>query len=221
MTSPASPLVVTVHVDFVCPWCYLGTERLDRAIAAAGLADRVVIARRPFLLAPDLPAEGVDLADHLRQKYGADPAAMFERVSAVAREDGLPLDFSRQRRFYPTVAAHALMADLIATGASEATQRAIERDLFRLNFVDGGNLADLETLVALAARHGRDPASTRAALSDPARIAQVRSEAAAASAAGLRGVPAFRFPDGATLSGAQPEATLIAALRQAAASRPR
>jgi predicted DsbA family dithiol-disulfide isomerase len=209
-------IVIEVHVDYVCPWCYIGTERLDRAIAASGLADRVVVRRRPFLLDPDLLPEGVDLAERLRKKYGGDPEQMFERVENVARSVGLTLDFTKQRRTYPTSAAHALMAWLVDGGASEATQRAVERELFETHFVKAGNIASLETLVEIGSRHGQDAASVRAALSDPATIEGARKAALAASAQGVRGVPHFRFPTGEVISGAQQESMLEAAIRKSA-----
>ncbi len=209
-------IVIEVHVDYVCPWCYIGTERLDRALAASGLGERVVVRRLPFLLDPDLPPDGVDLAEHLRKKYGGDPEQMFERVENVAKSVGLKLDFTKQRRTYPTVAAHALMAHLVADGAPEATQRAVERELFETHFVKAGNIANLETLVEIAARHGLDGTSVRAALADPARIDAARKVALGSSAKGVRGVPHFRFPTGEVISGAQHESLLEAAIRKSA-----
>ena len=211
-----APIAIDVYVDYVCPWCYIGTTRLDRAIAASGLAGRVVVRRLPFLLDADVPDEGVDLAERLRQKYNRDPKAMFAQVEAVAKETGIPLDFSKQPRIYSTVAAHVLMRHAIASGASEAVQRAIEAALFKLHFVDGGRISDHETLVQIAVANGLAEAPTRAALADPAAAADVRRLARAD--ADVQGVPYFRFPGGETLSGAQPEATLTDAIKRAAKS---
>lgn len=216
MPTKKAEIVIEVHVDYVCPWCYIGTERLDRAIAASGLGDRVVVRRVPFLLDPELPPEGVDLAERLRKKYGGDPEQMFERVENVARSVGLTLDFTKQRRTYPTAAAHALMAWLVKEGAPEATQRAVERELFETHFVKAGNISSLDTLVEIAARHGQDAAAARAFLADPVQVEAAREAALGASTKGVRGVPHFRFPTGEVISGAQHESLLEAAIRKSA-----
>jgi hypothetical protein len=51
--STEAPLVVDVYTDLVCPWCFIGTERLDHAVASSGLGARVVLRHHAFLLQPD------------------------------------------------------------------------------------------------------------------------------------------------------------------------
>lgn len=212
--AAAEPIVVEVYTDLVCPWCFIGMERLDRAIAASGLEGRVVVRHRAFLLQPDTPEEGVDVAAHLRAKIGRDPAEMFARVEAAARESGIALDLSAQPRIYPTVRAHALLRRAEERG----TQRALERALFRAYFVEGVDLTQLSALYAIAAAHGFTEEEARRIVEDPAELAAVRREAGEAARRGVRGVPFFVFPDGTRFSGAQSEETLRAALVQAARS---
>jgi predicted DsbA family dithiol-disulfide isomerase len=207
-----APVVVEVYTDLVCPWCFIGTERLDRAIAASGLGARVVVRHRAFLLQPDTPDEGTDIRAYLRAKTGREPTEMFQHVEAVAKESGIDLDLSRQPRLYPTVRAHALLRRAADAGA----QRALERALFRTYFLEGRDLTDLSALVGVATQHGFSDAEARRIVQDPAELAAVREEAQQAGARGVRGVPFFVFPGGRTLSGAQSEATLLAALKEGA-----
>lgn len=207
-TPPAKPIVVEVYADMVCPWCFVGTERLDQAVAQSGLGQRVVVQHKTFLLSPDTPDEGVDVAQMLREKTGREPAELFARVEAFAKESGLPLDLSKQPRQYPTVKGHALLRHAAAKG----TQRALEQALFRANFLDGKNISDEATLIGLAAPHGFTADEVKRIVNDPQELAAVRTEAQAASRAGITGVPFFVFPDGQRLSGAQPVETLRQAL---------
>lgn len=210
-TGP-TPIVVEVTTDLVCPWCYLGTERLDRAIAASGHAARVEVRHQPFLLSPETPDEGTDVTAYLRAKTGREPKEMFARVEAVARESGLPLDLSKQPKLYPTVRGHALLQ----RAQSPQQQRALERALFRAYFVDGTDLTSRAALVAIATAHGFDEQTAKRIVDDPAELTAVREAARGAAQRGVTGVPLFAFPGGKKLSGAQSEGALRAAIVEAA-----
>lgn len=85
------------------------TERLDRAIAASGLQQRVVLRHHAFLLQPDVPPEGTDIATYIRTRYGREPDE--SHVEAMARESGIALDMTKQTRFYQTLYAHTLLRE--------------------------------------------------------------------------------------------------------------
>lgn len=59
--------------DVVCPWCFIGSRRLEQALV--GLADELdaEVCYHPFFLDPNLPKQGVSLPEKLRRKYGVDP----------------------------------------------------------------------------------------------------------------------------------------------------
>jgi predicted DsbA family dithiol-disulfide isomerase len=210
----ATPIVVEVYTDLVCPWCFIGTERLDRAIAASGLATRVIVRHRAFLLQPDTPDEGIDIRAYLQAKTGREPTEMFRHVEAVAKQSSIPLDLSKQPRLYPTIRAHALLR----RAAERGTDRALERALFRTYFLEHSDLTTVSTLVTLATHHSFTEAEARRIINDPADLTAVREEARQATARGITGVPYFIFPGGRTLSGAQSEQALLAALTESAGS---
>lgn len=206
------PLVVEVYTDLVCPFCFIGTERLDRAIAASGLQDRVVLRHRSYLLRPDTPPEGIDIHAYLRERTGRDPSESFGRIEAMAKEVGLDLDLSKQRINPPTIYAHALLHE----AGDRGTQRALERDLYRAHFIEAVNISDPSVLASIASAHGFSEDEVRRIISDENVLTAVRQESTAGRQRGVRGVPFFIFPDGNSISGAQSEEVLRAALERAA-----
>ena len=207
---------VEVFSDVVCPWCYIGVERLERVRSAPGEGVALRVEFKPFLLQPGVPPEGLDLAEMLRKKYGGDPKEMFARVEHVARESGVALDFSKVRRMYSTLGAHAL----IAHAAAKGTQWALTRALFRAYFLEEKNISDADVLADLGAQHGFTRDEARALVTDSAELARVRVEASEASRGGIRGVPFFVFDRRVAVSGAQPEETLRAAVAKVSAATP-
>jgi predicted DsbA family dithiol-disulfide isomerase len=103
-----NPIEIDIYSDFVCPWCFVGSRRLQQALGSFNNLD-VVIRHHPYLLYPNISADGVDLRDSLALRYGHQPGLMFVTVEAAGREAGLPLDFSTVTRVYSTVDAHTLV----------------------------------------------------------------------------------------------------------------
>ncbi len=205
--------------DVVCPWCLIGTRHLD--LALKDLPDvKATVRFRPFLLDPTTPPEGVDLRERLRQKFGANPESMFGRVEGAARAAGIPLDFSKVRRSVNTLRAHTLLRHALGGGDASgiAKQGEVARALFQAYFLEGRDIGEVEVLSAIAAEHGLDAADARKAVTDDAGLAQTKKEAAEASAQGVTGVPFFILDGRLALSGAQPPATLRAAIERALAA---
>ncbi|MCX5479876.1 DsbA family oxidoreductase [Kaistia geumhonensis] len=201
-------LSIDLVTDIVCPWCFIGLTRLDRALQESGI--EAEIRHHPYFLDPDLPEDGVDVAERLKAKYGGDIGAMFARVEAEAKKSGIALDLSRQPRQRPTDRAHAL----IAAAEAKGTQHALARALFETHFMEHRNIADPEVLAEVGARFGFTKDEALAAIDTPA-LARVREAAAGMAQMGIGGVPFFVFDRRLALSGAQAEETFIDALRQA------
>lgn len=204
-------VTVELYTDFSCPWCYIGVERMAALMSSTTFTKPVTVIHRVYLLDPSLPEEGVNIAENLRAKYGREPSEMFARVEEAAHASGLPLDFSKVERNYPTIRAHAL------TRAAEqrGTQDAVKLALFRAHFVESKNIYALDTLVDIGAANGFQPEEVHAIVTDEGLLSELRAEASQARGRGVRGVPYFLFNDGASLSGAQPEAALLNAMTRA------
>lgn len=205
-------LRIDIFSDVVCPWCFVGHQRLSRATAALGVTPEIHY--RPFLLQPDAPEGGLDILEMLRRKYNADPSQMFATVEKAARESGLELDLSKQRFMYPTVFAHTLLRHAEGKG----TQPALARALFEEYFQRATNISDVEELVRIAGAHGFEPSEVREILASEKELETTRNMAFEASRGGIRGVPFYVFNEKIGLSGAQPEAVFQEAIRKATAS---
>lgn len=204
------PVEIDMYTDFTCPWCYIGAERISALLERYDFTERVRVNHRVYLLSPNTPEEGVNIADNLRQKYGREPSEMFERVESVAHAAGLSLDYSKIERSYPTLRAHAL----VLHAANKGTQNALKRDLFRANFVDARNIHDVDVLIELGVQHGFTEKDVRKIVKDEQNLNDVRKQAYA-SARVAQGVPYFVMNDDEGLSGAQPEQALIEAIQRA------
>jgi len=202
-------LQVDLFADVVCPWCYLGSERLERVLAALGRPARVT--HHPFMLDPNTPEAGDDIPARLRRKYGVPPEQLWARLEGEARKSGLELDLSKQRLSYPTARAHALLV----AAAAKGTQRDLARALYRANFQDARNINDPAVLAEVAAPHGFAADEVARIAADEPGLRAVRDEALAAAAAGISGVPFFVFAERIAVAGAQPETVLRDAIDQA------
>ncbi|BCP53261.1 polyketide synthase [Kaistia sp. 32K] len=204
-----SELQIDVVTDIVCPWCFIGVVRLGKVLARTGTAARII--HHPFLLDPDVPPEGIDVAEKLRKRLGGDPSAMFARVEAEARKSGIALDLSKQPRQRPTLAAHTLIRHALDKG----TQDALARALFEAHFLEARNIADPAVLVEIATRFGFAEEEARSLVGDAAELAITRQLALDAAQGGISGVPFFVFDRRLALSGCQPEDVFEQALAQA------
>ena len=206
-------MIVDVYHDIVCPWCRIGKANLDRALAGWE-GEPVEVRWRPFLLNPEAPTAGGDLATYFRETKGvADPAPIFRRVEAAGASARLHFDFARAR-VGPTQDAHRLL--LLVAPERRAT---VLDALHRVYFEEGGDLADHALLTDAAAEAGEDRATILARLASDEGEAEL-AEALRASQATVRGgVPFFAFGATCALSCAQPPETLRAAMRETVAAR--
>jgi predicted DsbA family dithiol-disulfide isomerase len=204
-------LPIDIVSDVICPWCFIGTRRLEQALESMPQPVDVSLTYRPFLLDPSTPPEGADLRERLRAKYGADPERMFATVEAAARSSGIPLDFAKVRRTPSTVPAHTLLRHAITRG----TQRALAHALFEAYFLEGRDVGNVDVLATIAARHGFDTDEAARLVRDDDELRQTREESAELAASGVHGVPFFVFDGRLAVNGAQPPDVLRGAIERA------
>ncbi len=208
-------LTIDVVSDVVCPWCFIGKRRLEGALAlyAGEHADAPapVVTWRPFQLNPDLPDDGMGRAAYVARKFGTRGGAVYDRVAAAGREVGIAFAFDRIVRQPNTVAAHSL-TELARAGAK---QDALVEALFKAYFLDGVDLTARANLVAIATGAGLARADVEAWLDNAQASAMVRTEDARAREIGIEGVPFFIFNGRLAVSGAQPSAVLLEAMKRA------
>ncbi|MGF7233623.1 MAG: DsbA family oxidoreductase [Frankia sp.] len=203
---------VEIWSDVVCPWCYIGKRRFERALASFEHADEVDVVWRSFQLDPTAPAGGQD-GDALVAKYGMSPeraAQVRSDVTTTAAADGLEYHLGSERN-PNTFDAHRL----IHLAASKGLGDVAEERLFAANFTERANVGDPDTLVRLLADIGIDADETRAVLASDTYAAEVRHDLSEARALGATGVPFFVLDRAIGVSGAQSSDLLTDALRQA------
>lgn len=212
--STLKPLKIDVVSDVVCPWCYIGKKRIERALAMVPDVP-VEVQWRPFFLNPWVPREGMSREDYLTTKFGSVDAykGIAQRVVAAASEEGLSYHPERVQRQPNTIDCHRLIHWAEAKGkAAEMKQRLME-----LYFRDGGDLTDSEVLVRAAADCGLDPDDVRKRLATDEDVALISGHAQEASDKGISGVPTFVFAQKYAVSGAQAPELLARAIRQVSA----
>jgi predicted DsbA family dithiol-disulfide isomerase len=203
-------LKIDVWTDVVCPWCLVGSERLDQAIAKLPAGTTVDVENHPFYLDPNTPAEGYDVAEMLRTKYGRDPREMQGRVEDEARKAGLALDLSQQPRSYPTKKAHTLTR----LARDKGTQHALANAIAAAYFLEHRLINEDEVLADIAEQHGFTRQEALAIIADPEALARTEALAQAAARNGIQGVPFFVLQGKYALSGAQPQEVFDGALVQ-------
>src|SRR5262245_50599730 len=131
---------IEVFSDLICPWCFIGKRRLDRALSGTA-SEGVTVRWRPFQLYPDLPIGGVDRAAFYKARFGqdADSRKIGERIGAEANDAGITLDFARIERVPNTLAGHRLVSFF----DEDPRQHALMDDLFTAYFSEGRDLGDL------------------------------------------------------------------------------
>ena len=191
---------IDVVADVICPWCFVGKRRLERALALRPDLT-ATLSWRPFELNPDLPSDGIPRELYLSAKFGNSRAAdrLNAVVSAAGRAEGIEFDFARIRRTPNTLRAHRLVHLASDKGAAG---RIVEA-LFRAYFVDGLDVGEIDTLAELAARAGLDETETLQYLMSDAGTPEVRAEEHRARRLGIHAVPYFVLERGYAISGAQ------------------
>lgn len=197
---------IDIFSDVICPWCFIGKKRLEKALALRPLPD-LQIHWRAFQLNPGMPAEGMDRQAYLAAKFGGPDSAqrIYDTVGAAGRRSGVAFAFDKITRTPNTVAAHRLVRFAERFGRQDAMVEA----LFQAYFLQGRNLSDLDALAEIAAVAGLDRAAVRGYLDSDEDTETVLAEDAYARKLGIGGVPCFIVDGRYALSGAQePEAFL-------------
>ena len=213
-----SPMKVEIWSDVVCPWCYIGKRRFEKALAQFEPQAAVEVTYRSFELNPRAqPDEGTDLATRLAHKYGVsvDQArAMNQRVTDAAAGEGLEyrLDIARPGN---TFDAHRLLH----LAAAEGRQAELKERLMQGYFMEGRPIGDADALVTLATEVGIDAARAREVLAGAEFAGAVRADERVAAELGISGVPFFVFDRRFGVSGAQPPEAMAAALQHAWSER--
>jgi predicted DsbA family dithiol-disulfide isomerase len=191
---------IDIVSDVICPWCFIGKRRLEKALALRSELEPE-ITWRPFQLNPSMPDEGMERRAYLAAKFGGDAHAdrIYANVTEAGATVGIPFAFDRIRRTPNTRDAHRLIRYAALAGRADAAVEA----LFQAYFIEGRDIGSHATLTEVAGELGLDEKAAALWLASPAERDDVLAEDRGARRLGINAVPCFIFAGQYAISGAQ------------------
>ncbi|MHC8285761.1 DsbA family oxidoreductase [Pseudomonas sp. XS1P51] len=207
---------IQVTYDFICPWCWIGEENLERALAASGFSTDRQITFLPYQLNPDMPVQGMDRKAYRSGKFGswARSQAMDAQVTHAGKAVGLAFDYERVEKTPNTLAGHRLVWREQQAGRDASF---LVKAIFKAYFGEGRDIGDLNVLADIAAETGLDRGAIVDFLDTDEGTAEVLKLEAKTKASGVRSVPSIQIADD-VISGAQPTEVMIQVLRRSQAT---
>ena len=204
---------IEIYSDVVCPWCFIGKRRLERALDQLNGAAQPHITWRPFQLNPTMPKGGMNRTTYLEAKFGSLDAfrQMEEHVLAAGAAERIPFALEKVARAPNTFMAHRL----IRYAGQQGRQDAAVESLFRGYFTEGSDIGSVTVLSQLAGHAGLDAVAVESFLQREEGATEVKAEEAAGHRLGIHGVPYFVINGSISISGAQPPDIFVSALQQA------
>jgi len=201
--------VIEVVSDVVCPWCYIGKRRLEKALAIAG-QQAAQVRWKAFELNRNAPKDGFERESYRARKFGSAAYAkqLEAHVSDAGKDAGIEFSFNRIERVPNTLDAHRL----IWLAGRDGSQDAMVENLFRAYFIEGLDVGSGEVLKRVAAESHLDAVKVEELLQSNLGRREVLEEERDAHAHGVSGVPTFFVGGAPIISGAQKPELLASAL---------
>eukprot|EP01118_Nematostelium_gracile_P006496 TRINITY_DN2087_c0_g1_i1.p1 TRINITY_DN2087_c0_g1~~TRINITY_DN2087_c0_g1_i1.p1 ORF type:complete len:212 (-),score=57.70 TRINITY_DN2087_c0_g1_i1:59-694(-) len=195
---------VQIVSDTICPWCYVGKKRFEKAITMAPKDLQFQVEWLPFFLDPTLPKDGVSKQDHYYRKFGPSFEQMEKRMLQVGKDEGISFSYGGQ--VANTLNSHRL----IDYAHRHGKQNEVVNELFRNYFEEEKNLGSVDTLVEAASKAGLDANAARQYLNSEEDVDSTKKKVKdIVREYNVTGVPYFIFNDSIALSGAQEPATFL------------
>jgi len=206
-------LAVDVFSDVICPWCYIGKRRLEKAIAAVEDQHDMQVRWHPFQLNPTMPKEGISRKEYRSRKFGSWERSreLDAKVIAVGESEGIYFAFDKTERTPNTVDAHRL----IWLADQNDCQDAVVEALFRAYFTEGQDIGNQQTLIDLVSESGLDRQAAEVMLNSDDGMDVIAQAGERSQRHQVDGVPFFIINNAITLSGAQAPETFLDAFNQA------
>lgn len=204
---------VEIWSDVVCPFCYIGKRRFERALEQFEYSDEIDVQWKSFQLNPDEETDpDANLTEHLAQSKGISvnqARAMQQRVVSMADGENLTFNFDQ------SVVANSFDAHRLLQFAKEHDKGSDAKEvLFHAYFTDGKNIDDREVLSDLAAEIGLESTKTVKILGGDQFANAIKHDIQIAKSMNVRGVPFFLFNRNFAISGARETSVFLKALKQ-------
>ena len=207
-------LQIEIYSDVICPWCYVGKRRLERALRQVRNTVKTHVAWKPFQLNPTMPKDGMDRTAYLEAKFGSLDVfkEMEERLLEAGSTEQISFAFEKIARTPNTFLAHRL----IWQAGIQGRQDAVVEQLFKGYFEKGLDIGSPSILAELANRAGLGAGEF---LKSEAGVTEVKVEESMGHRLGIRGVPYFVLGGTYGISGAQPPEVFLSAFQRGKADR--
>lgn len=196
---------VEIWSDIVCPFCYIGKRHYEKAIQELGFNEEIEVVWRSYQLDPTTKVDKskkVNSYESFAEKKGisvAQAKQMFDNVKQMAAKAGLNYNFDI------SVPANTKRAHLVLQKAKEkGLGDALKEQLLKAYFMEGKDVDDENTLIALGKTVGLTEAEVKTALTDATYNLKLQADLKQASEYGITGVPFFVVDGKYGISGAQP-----------------
>lgn len=197
---------IDIIVDTICPWCYVGKRRFEKALSIRPQPD-LEVGWRAFQLNPRMPSEGMDRRDYVAEKFGGMDRArtVHDSLAEAGAEEGIEFNFRDIERTPNTVHSHRL----VRHAAEHGLQTPVISAVFDAYFLDGQDIGEPEILANIAASAGLDREETLHFLQSDIDFEAILAEDELARRLGVNGVPCFIVNRKYAVSGAQSPEVLV------------
>ena len=189
-----------IFSDTICPWCYIGKKRLDKAIQKhPGVTIKQTW--RPFQLNPSMPAEGMDRQEYLVSKFGSPDAAktIYDNIYEEGKKEAIEFNFDAIETTPNSFNSHRLLA----LAYRYDVQDQILEDLFESYFIRGEDIGNPNILLSIAVNNSLNEEEFKNYLSDQQNIEPLANEEIVARNMGINSVPTFIVNKQLVVNGAQ------------------
>jgi predicted DsbA family dithiol-disulfide isomerase len=205
---------IEIWSDVMCPFCYIGKRRFEKALAEFPENVKVEVEWKSFQLSPNIKTDpSINIHQFLAKHKGMsldEAKQMNDQVTQMAAKEGLVYNFDK------SVVANSYNAHrFVHFAKTNDKQDEAEEKLFEAYFTNGKNIDDYETLIELGLAIGLDQTKLREVLNNGEYGDEVNGDIAEAQALGIRGVPFFVFDRKFAVSGAQEKSAFRQALDKA------
>ena len=202
---------ITIFLDTICGWCYIGHNRLFKALAEFK-DKKFEVHYAPFLLNPNMPLSGMKRSDYLEKKFGsADNAQpMYDRMTEQAALEDLNFNLNKIKITPSTILSHILID--LSKGLKE--QKLIVENIFRNYFIDGHDIGNVENLIAIGVKNGLNKQKIEKTFETKKNIDDILNKNQSAHSLGISGVPVIALNDKIVIQGAESTELIISKIKQ-------
>jgi len=197
---------IDIISDTVCPWCYIGKRRFERAVAERPDLE-ITLSWRPYQLNPEMPRDGMDRDEYVSLKFGNEDSAreVYESIQIVGDSEDIPFAFDLVQRTPNTIDSHRL----IGWAENAGLQDAVVEKLFQRYFLEGADIGDPEVLIEVAEEVGMNTDIVSDLLEGDVERDKIAEENKRYQEMGVTGVPCFIIDKKYVVMGAQEPETFL------------